>query len=277
MFPRSLKPFLLIGSAKSGTTALFFDICQHPDVFMPTVKEPSDLCLESVLTAEGRERYFSLFRDAPDGAWVGDASTTYTMRDTYPGVPHRAEAVLGPSARILFIGRDPLERLKSLYRHHVLIGREKRPLRDVPLEGSFFKLMSKYDHQLEPWLNVFSRDQILILRYEDYVRAPEAVVRRVWQHLGLEQAQGTFGRLKNVSSERYDGRGLVGRLTRSPLYKRHLRQLIPEKWRHRLQPVVSRKYKGGFDAELPADREAALRQELIEACRNFYAQAERFE
>lgn len=278
MLPRSLKPFLLIGAAKSGTTSLFADICQHPDVFLPPVKEPGDLCHDSVLTPEGREKYLSIFRDAPDGAWIGDASTTYTMRDTYPGVAERAIKLLGKDIRIIFIGREPLERIKSLYRHHILIGRETLPLRDLSLYDSFYFQMSKYDYQLNYWFDFFEKQKIILLRYEDYEKYPGAVVRRVWRHLDLEAISGVdFGQRRNVSSDRRIAHSYIGRLATSQFYKRHVRRVLPESLRHRLQPILSRKHRGGFADDLPEDREQALRRELMEACRNFYAMAERFE
>lgn len=277
MLPRSLKPFLLIGSAKSGTTALFADICQHPEIFLPPVKEPGDMCHDSVLTPEGREKYLSIFKHAPDGAWVGDASTTYTNRDKYPGVSERVNTVLGQDVKILFIGRDPVERLKSHYRHRILTGRVEGCLRDIELQSSDFLLQSKYDYQLEPWLDTFPQDRILTLRYEDYARAPEAVVRRIWQHLDLKRVAGAFGQRKNVSAGRYSNRGFFGRLILSPFYKRQLRKLIPDELRSRLQPMLLQRHQGGFADDLPEELEQALRYELTESCRNFYAMAERFE
>ncbi|WP_111735708.1 sulfotransferase family protein [Roseovarius amoyensis] len=277
MLPRSLKPFLLIGSAKSGTTSLFADICQHPDVFLPPVKEPGDLCHDKVLTTKGRAKYFSLFANAPEGTWVGDASTTYTHRHKYPGVPERAKSVLGEDVDIIFIGRNPVERLKSHYRHRILTGRVEGPLSDVLLEDSDFLLQSKYDLQLEVWLDAFSRDRILILKFEDYIRAPDDVVHRIWRHLGLRRVAANLGQRRNVSAGRFMNDGLFGRLIRSPVYKRHLRNLMPERLRVGLQPVLLQRHEGKFTDDLPAEREQSLRQELMEACRNFYAMAERFE
>ena len=35
--------FLIVGAMKAGTTTLYRDLVLHPDIFMPTVKEPEIL------------------------------------------------------------------------------------------------------------------------------------------------------------------------------------------------------------------------------------------
>ena len=76
-----LPNFLIVGAAKSGTTSLFHYLKQHPEVFMPSFKEPQYLVASKV---RGRvfknisvlEDYKGLFEDASQKA-VGEASVFY--------------------------------------------------------------------------------------------------------------------------------------------------------------------------------------------------------
>ena len=35
-----LPDFLVVGAAKSGSSSLYYFLIQHPQIFMPTIKEP---------------------------------------------------------------------------------------------------------------------------------------------------------------------------------------------------------------------------------------------
>jgi hypothetical protein len=71
--------FFIVGAFKSGTTALYEYLRQHPQVFMPFHKEP--LFFGDDLTRRyGRmtlDHYLSLFKEAGEGQRVGEASAWY--------------------------------------------------------------------------------------------------------------------------------------------------------------------------------------------------------
>ncbi|MCW5935662.1 MAG: sulfotransferase, partial [Fimbriimonadia bacterium] len=130
--------FLIIGAAKSGTTALYFYIKQHPEVFMAKVKEPRFFAYEGgvpewkgPLDAENnawvitdKEVYTALFNDVSEEKVWGEASPIYLYSEP---APERIKNY-APDAKLVAILRHPIERAYSHYLH--LIRDNREPLRD---------------------------------------------------------------------------------------------------------------------------------------------------
>src|SRR2546429_2480521 len=115
-----LPDFFIVGHHKSGTTALYEMLKRHPQIFLPTLKEPrfmaSDMRSRFRYERERRhpetlEEYLSLFSDARPEQRVGEASATYLWSHT------AAERIaeLRPDARIIAILREPADFLRSLH------------------------------------------------------------------------------------------------------------------------------------------------------------------
>ena len=75
-----LPNFLIIGAAKAGTTSLYDWLRQHPDVFMPALKEPKFFAYDPERGGEfpirTLEAYTALFEGATAAA-IGEASPSY--------------------------------------------------------------------------------------------------------------------------------------------------------------------------------------------------------
>jgi hypothetical protein len=118
---RMLPNFIIIGAMKGGTTSLYHYIASHPDIVPSSIKETNyfntiaDLC-------KGLSWYKSLFRNK--GKYAFEASTNYTKRHIFPGVPERMYSIL-PKVKLIYILRDPIERIVSHYIHNYAHGREK--------------------------------------------------------------------------------------------------------------------------------------------------------
>lgn len=69
--------FFIVGAPKCGTTSLYFHLREHPQVFMPDVKEPQFFTRPSEWTAAGEAAYKALFADHADKPAVGEASPSY--------------------------------------------------------------------------------------------------------------------------------------------------------------------------------------------------------
>jgi hypothetical protein len=203
-----MKPnFLIIGAAKSGTTALWSFVRQHPDVFMPAVKEPQYFAF-----AEGerptfggpgatigraitsRVGYEALFADAGDARAVGEASNLYLYREQAPA---RIAGEL-PDVRLIAILRQPAERAFSSYQHLKRQGREPAPdfASALALEAERiregwgflwrYRDLGFYGRQLGRYLDRFPRERVLVHLYEDLQEAPEATLRRTFEFLGVD-------------------------------------------------------------------------------------------
>lgn len=158
--------FLIIGAMKAGTTSLFSWLGSQPEVFVPTIKEPNFFS-DDRLWNKGEVWYRELFRGRRPGQIAGEASVAYTD----PAYAARAAsriAPLLPDVKLVFVARDPVERLRSHYRHEVLRRRERRRLIDALADPrSPYLARSRYFACLEPYTVSFARDHIRVARFED--------------------------------------------------------------------------------------------------------------
>ena len=118
------KPnFFLAGAPKCGTSALYWHIRKHPNVFMCEPKEPSywakkDFPIERQATVPMAtlEDYLRLFKPAqPDHSVLGDASTIYFFSE------HAAKDILSfsPSSKFVVCLRNPTDMVTSFHAQKV--------------------------------------------------------------------------------------------------------------------------------------------------------------
>jgi hypothetical protein len=208
--PGRVPEFFIVGQPKSGTTALYEILGLHPQLYMPELKEPmflaSDL-LAGVRRATVRarprtlEQYLALFAGASDGQRPGEASSLYLCsRDAAANI-----AQLQPAARVIAIMREPASFLHSLHlqllQDHSETERdliaaldledERRHGRHIPRgcprpAALIYSEYLRYVDQLRRYDAVFSREQILVLIYDDFRADNEGTVRRVLRFLGVD-------------------------------------------------------------------------------------------
>ncbi len=184
---------------KSGTSSLYRWLAQQPEFCLPERKEWHFFSRDRVW-ARGVDWYASLFSDAP-GQLVGEASTTYTNPDHCAAAAQRMASVL-PGARLVYLLRHPVERLRSHYRDAVLQGEERRPLAEVTADPhNRFLRRSLYYTCLAPYIMAFPRQQILVVRFEDLITPEGGAWKALLAHLGLPERPAPTTAY-NVSAER---------------------------------------------------------------------------
>ena len=261
---KTLPSFVVIGSAKSGTTSLCEYLGMHPQVFVSEPKEPQFFPLE-FNWGRGVDWYAAHFAGAGDARAIGEGSTTYTRYPHSKGVPERMYSVL-PEARLVYLVRHPIERMISQYQQHVWHGWEQersaeRALRDNP----FYTDISRYATQLEQYVAFFPRDRLLVISSEQLKADREAAMRRVFAFVGVDPNVELAGleRTFNATDDKRRPRKLDGMMRRLPGYV-GVASHIPE-------PIRKAKYrlttKGSgprpaISATLRKDLEDLLRDEV---------------
>jgi Sulfotransferase family len=252
--------FLVIGAARSGTTALYQYLAEHPGLFLTEPKEPHYFALAGTtpaftgpgdrqtvnrLAVTDREAYLRLYRDARPDQVRGEASVSTLY---YPDAVTRAREMV-PDARLVCMLRDPVDRAFSAYGFMRTRGWEpcatfEDALADEPrriAEGWHhiwhYTGMSRYGEQLRHVLEVFPREQLLVLRHEDMTADPDAVLARVHAHLGVPSVPRTVDPDPHRSGEPRSR--FLGRLasTHHPL-KKLLSPVVPTPLRRRLRREI---------------------------------------
>jgi len=233
--------FLIVGAMKAGTTTLYRDLITHPDIAMPEQKEPETLVRFTSLD-DIRRDYRDLFANAPHGSIRGEASTAYTKLPVYPGVAERARALSNGKLRIVYIRRNPLERIISHYKHERQHRRIDMPishaLREVPELIDF----SRYDWQIAPWKACFGEENVLEIDLEVYAADRAGMAKKVVAHLGADPARlpAPDSRLVANSAremKRIDN-PLLDRFVRSVFYQRSIKPAVPRPWREATRRTI---------------------------------------
>lgn len=196
-----LPNFLVIGAPKCGTTSLHHYLRRHPDVYMPPRKELHFFSSEAWSQRLGW--YESRFEAAPVR---GEASTSYTMHPYVPGVPERISSLV-PKAKLVYILRDPIERVVAHYVEWLSLGFERRPLREAVgmlEESNPYICSSLYASQLEAYLAFFPMEQILVLDQADLLERRESTLAEVFDFLGVDSGYSSpeFRRVMNPRADK---------------------------------------------------------------------------
>jgi hypothetical protein len=256
-----LPNLLIIGAQKCGTTSLHAYLDLHPDVHMAAEKE-LDFFIADRAWRNGEDWYAARFSDA--AAVRGEASPNYTAWPVWDGVPERAASVV-PGARIVYLVRDPIERIESHYLQRRLQGGERGDIEavigDVSDPRNLFVTRSRYATQLERWLAHFPQEQVLVLSAEELRNDRHAAVATVLAHAGLHDGieRELLEAEHHRSADKAELAPAAARLRSSPAGR--VLEAIPP----RVRAPVTRRVRAALSQpvgrqELPA----ALRERLIE-------------
>jgi hypothetical protein len=179
-----LPDFVVIGAMKAGTTSLWEALRAHPQVFVPELKELHFFSNPGRL-GHDMAWYREQFAGAGDARAVGEASTNYTKYPRLPGTAERlADAI--PAARLVYLVRDPIERIRSHYLHVVHSHGERRPIDEAVHADPEYVDISRYSLQIDQYLEHFDESQLLVVTSESLKQQPRATMERVFRFVGVD-------------------------------------------------------------------------------------------
>jgi sulfotransferase family protein len=167
--------FLGGGTERAGSTWLDACLREHPHVLLPVVKEIHFFSSDSRY-AQGVEWYHSFFERSASRPLIGEVSPTYLRAASIA-----AERIYAyrPDIKLIFILRDPIQRAYSHYVLRLASGTECQAIEDAITTDSQYVRSGLYYSHLLYYLRFFSREQMLILLYDDLVRDPMVVFSEV--------------------------------------------------------------------------------------------------
>lgn len=183
-----LPNLIVIGAARSGTTSLHSYLDLHPEISMSSTKELDFFVLEKNWP-KGIEWYKSNFTPTDETKVLGESSPSYTMCHVFSGVPQRMHRFL-PEARLIYILRDPIDRIVSHYMYNYRRRREARKLSEAltDLEINYYVLCSKYYTQLEQYLSYFPQPNIHVITLENLFSNCQKTMQEAFQFLGVDNS-----------------------------------------------------------------------------------------
>ncbi len=219
-----LPNLVIIGAMKCGTSSLHSYLNVHPDVHMSVTKE-LDFFIEEKNWSQGLRWYESQF--TIPAKIVGESSPNYTKCTLFKGVPERMHRVI-PDAKLIYLVRDPVERILSQYVHMVAAGYETRSFAEAlkDLSNNEYVDNSRYFFQVSQFLQRYAPERILVVAAEDLTGRRSLALREVFSFLGVDAdfSHSAFSREHHKSSDKRQ-RTALGRLVSkasrlSPLARR---------------------------------------------------------
>lgn len=178
--------FVGVGVQRAGTSWWWNLVTQHPQVHVPgagTTEFKERQFFSGAYAPRVRERQierYPLDFPRPPGTLTGE----WTPRYMYDPWTPRALATAAPSARVLVMLRDPVERCQSALAWIARrLGGEQEVKRELRNEAVARGL---YGAQLHLLLAHFAARQVLVLQYERCLREPALELARTFRFLGLE-------------------------------------------------------------------------------------------
>lgn len=211
-FLRPLPDCIIIGAGKSGTTSLHNELAQHPQIIQAKEKEVSFFNRDYFKGLSYYRANYPIIRGRFGGFRRIDGTPGYLDH------PHCAKRIKRhvPGAKLIAVLRNPIERAISHYYHAVRLNRESMPLRealeqdeeeagqafdrmandpddsDPNQENPFavknaYKLRGQYLDRIEQYWKHFPKEQLLILRSEDFFERPADILREVTRFVGVDE------------------------------------------------------------------------------------------
>lgn len=209
---RVLPDFIIIGAQKCGTSSLYAYLMEHPYV-VPTFKAEVhyfDSNYEKGIrwykSNFPTQLYQFLFKFIFKRKFLTGEKTPYYI--FHPHAIKRIRSVI-PNVKIVLLLRNPVNRSYSHYNHEIRYNREPLSfeaaikVESKRLEGELEKMIrdenyksSKYStysylarsiyiQQIEPLFNTFPKDQILIIKTEEFFQDPQQILNEVYRFLNL--------------------------------------------------------------------------------------------
>jgi hypothetical protein len=206
----------IVGAPKGGTTSMHYYLKDHPEIFMTEVKEPHffGTDLVSPRFIRDKEKYLSLFSAVENEKRIGESSIYYLYSKIAAAEIHE----FSPTVRIIIMLRNPVDMIYSLHSEHLFCGDEKltdfkkslmeeenrrRGLR-IPVNckikfALLYHEVAKYDEQVERYFNVFGRDNVKVIIFDDFKRDTARVYKETCEFLDVNSDFRTNFRIINAN------------------------------------------------------------------------------
>lgn len=184
--------FIGIGAAKSGTTWLADNLRQHPQIFIPELKELVyfNQHLSRMPGVENSNYslplswYHDFFSETKQGLVNGEISVEYLINGNAAKDIYR----YNPKVKILVVLRYPPKQLHSLYLYLVQRGVINFPTFEQAIEKrpDLFMHYNYYQHLL-PYFETFPKEQIKVLLFDELKKDNKAFLKETLDFLGVKE------------------------------------------------------------------------------------------
>ena len=172
-----LPEFFVVGPPRTGTSWLY-EMLRERVILPRTTKETRFF---DTHFHRGLDWYQAHYPRNTDSPRIGEVAPTY-----FASVEARERiARLIPSARVVCIFRDPVDRLLSLYRLKRAYGLIPWSLEQAIVNDPELMCTSRYSAHLRAWQNALGQHQVLATIYDDLLHDPQGFLDRLVDFIGV--------------------------------------------------------------------------------------------
>ncbi|GAC1354888.1 MAG: sulfotransferase [Ktedonobacteraceae bacterium] len=211
---RIMPDFIILGVQKGGTTSLYAYLTEHPNIISARMKEVHFFDQHYQKGSSWYRAHFPTTLQkyyaehiSKNDLITGEGSPEYMF---YPHAAEKAARLL-PNVKMIALLRNPVERAYSQYRHNIRWGHEPKTIsfeevialeeertkagkalavsnpnyHDFKYQRASYLARGLYAEQLERWMDIYPRNQFLIVRSEDFYKDPGAIYQETLAFLNI--------------------------------------------------------------------------------------------
>ncbi len=191
-----IKPnIFLIGVQKAGTTSLYHYLRKHPNIFGPEIKDYNNshpFFTDSDYFMNNQKEFEKLFSE---NDMIENVITSEVEFIEHKDALIRIKEYC-PEAKIIVSLRNPVERLKSMYKFYNQIGSNPENLdfeEALKLKPELYLKRSVYSEKIKDLFNVFKPSQIKIVYFEDITGSKfDLVMEELYDFIGVQKNDNPF-------------------------------------------------------------------------------------
>ena len=145
-----------------------------------------------------------------------------------------------PNLRLIYIVRNPVERVISNYSHRLVRGTEREQPEPAVFTDPTYINRSRYGVQIRPYLKLFPKNNILIIIFEDFISAQSKVLNQIANFLDISsfEYQNNTTLPKHSSVREWHLKRPINSIINSRI-GRALFPIIPKRFRNTIRPLLS--------------------------------------
>ncbi|MEM8583200.1 MAG: sulfotransferase [Bacteroidota bacterium] len=206
---RQVPDFIVVGAAKSGTTSLHKYLSQHPNLYLPELKESWFFCLHNNPNQSIRKlfpqfnfpsswsEYQHLFSEADNDQITGEITPAYLHYHKLTIENIQKYCRNWKDIRIIIILREPIDKIISHFKYTCRSGLEKKAIslsealekreERIGKGDIIYDLLyienTLYYHQVKAYKQAFPKCDIYL--YDEFKKDPTSVLNKIVNSLNL--------------------------------------------------------------------------------------------
>ncbi|MEP7128853.1 MAG: sulfotransferase [Chitinophagales bacterium] len=213
-----IKPgFFVVGAPKSGTTSLYEYLRQHPQVYLPRIKELNFFCtdLHFRFPLLDEQKFLAYYADYKNESAIGEVS----VWNLYSGIAAEQIHRFNPAAKIIILLRNPVDMMYALHSNHVFNDNEiitdfeealnaqsdrKKGLRispaiKCPVEALYYFDVASYAVQVKRYLELFGAEKVKVILFDDFIADTEKVYLDILRFIEVDELLPAAFKVYNAS------------------------------------------------------------------------------